>query len=74
MPTPGVTLIWAAFIVIGGIIGHRKGRTPMGIIWSLILGPLGVLIIAVMPKTQERQTEEARQRARAETQARQAAG
>ena len=70
MPSPAITFIWLAFIVIGAIIGHRKGRLAMGIVWSLLLGPIGVIIVAVMPKTEDQQIKEAQQRARVEAAAR----
>ena len=53
--SPAFALAWLIFATIGGIIGHHKGRLAMGIVWSLILGPLGILVIALMPKTQARQ-------------------
>ena len=72
MPSPVITLAWLTFIAVGAIIGHSKGRTTMGVVWSLILGPIGVLIVALLPKTEDRQVEEARQRARVEERARHA--
>lgn len=62
--TPGFALIWLTAVIAGGIIGHRKGRLPMGIVWSLILSWLGVVIIALMPKTEERRILEAQQPSR----------
>lgn len=37
------------FGVLGMIIGRQKGRVVAGALWSLVLGPLGWLIIALGP-------------------------
>ncbi|MPL66006.1 hypothetical protein SDC9_11674 [bioreactor metagenome] len=43
-------VIWIACGVLGGIIGSSKGRKGLG--WGLgfLLGPIGMLIVAVMPE------------------------
>jgi hypothetical protein len=64
MPSPAITFIWLAFAVIGAIIGSRKGRLAMGIVWSLLLGPIGLIIVAVTPKTEAQQVKDAAQQAR----------
>lgn len=37
------------FVVIGALIGRAKGRTMAGIVWSVVLGPFGWLVVALMP-------------------------
>lgn len=40
-------VFWLACGVIGAIIGSRKGQGCAGALLSLILGPVGVTIVAV---------------------------
>lgn len=69
---PGTLLVlWLACVIIGRVVGSRKGRPVAGLLVSAALGPLGVLGIALMPKTQEKLDEEARMRLEAEENARQ---
>jgi F0F1-type ATP synthase assembly protein I len=46
-----------ACLMIGMMIGSAKGFTGLGIILGLILGPLGVLMLAVMKSTPEVQAK-----------------
>lgn len=39
----------AAMVIIGALIGERKGRAGAGAFFSLLLGPLGWLLIAAGP-------------------------
>ena len=36
------------FVAVGGLIGWRMGRLAAGIVWSVILGPFGWLVVALM--------------------------
>lgn len=40
-------IIWAyiACVVAGGFVGRARGRTGAGILWTLLLGPIGLAII-----------------------------
>jgi hypothetical protein len=53
--TPWQTLIfptfWGAAIVAGYYLGKHKGRIATGIVLTVLLGFLGLLILAVMPRT-----------------------
>ena len=43
-------MVWGAFwAVAGGAIGARKGQGASGIVWSLLLGPIGILIVLMLP-------------------------
>jgi hypothetical protein len=44
-----VFIIWVICAVISGAIGSAKGRTGMGWGLGILLGPLGLLIVAVVP-------------------------
>ena len=35
-------------VLVGALIGKHKGRIASGFVWSLLLGPLGWLIVALM--------------------------
>jgi hypothetical protein len=38
--------------VVGGIVGNRKGRVALGIMLGVLLGWIGVIIIAIVRPTQ----------------------
>ena len=60
--TPALTLIaltWAGSIVASYFLGKYKGRVSAGIILTVILGPLGLLILACLPRTRAAKTASA---------------
>jgi hypothetical protein len=61
-------VIWIVCAVVGALIAeHRGGKAWAGAGLGLILGPLGVLIVAVIPqRTEEEGTREDRLRWEAE--------
>jgi hypothetical protein len=40
-------IIWG---FIGYLVGNAKGQAVSGVIWSLLLGPIGVIIVLALPK------------------------
>lgn len=47
-----IALFLAYFVIFGSIgmlIGQRKGRVMAGLIWSMLLGPFGWLIVLLGP-------------------------
>ncbi len=56
--------------VIGEAIGKPRGRRDLGGVLGFFLGPIGLLIIACMSKTDEARVQEAAARMRAEEEAR----
>lgn len=42
-------IVWAVFVAIGCLVGAGKGQLISGLVWSFLLGPLGVLIVLAMP-------------------------
>jgi hypothetical protein len=66
-----VWLIWAISGIIAAIlIGDRKGRHWTGLVLGLVLGWIGVIIIAVVPPTHEKLVEREKERLRVEREAR----
>lgn len=45
-----IYLIWLLCAVAGYFIGETKNRAGLGAVLGLLLGVIGVIIIAVMPK------------------------
>lgn len=41
-------VIWIVCAVLGGMIGSSKGRGGAGVALGFLLGPIGVIIVAVM--------------------------
>ena len=55
-------LIFIVSVVIGCLIGSAKGQFASGLIWSLLLGPLGVLIVLCLPNlTKQKEDAERKQ-------------
>lgn len=49
-PFEVLILVWAlSAIVAGTVIGRRRGRPAVGFLLGLVLGWIGVLIVAVIP-------------------------
>jgi hypothetical protein len=44
-----IAIFWIAPVVAAYMIGNRRGRT-YGWVWGLLLGWIGVLIVAVLPR------------------------
>jgi hypothetical protein len=75
--TPGATLvlvIWIGCIVAGYYLGKYKGQPGAGLALTIILGLLGLLILAFIPRSHEAKVEAAAKRMRIEEEARQRAG
>jgi hypothetical protein len=51
-PAPAlIALTWIGSIVASYFLGKYKGHASAGIILTVILGPLGLLILACLPRT-----------------------
>jgi type II secretory pathway pseudopilin PulG len=53
-------LIFGVSVVIGCLIGSAKGQFASGLIWSILLGPLGVLIVLCLPNLVKQREEQER--------------
>lgn len=55
-------IIWGFFVVLASFLGSEKGYSALGwFIMGLLFGPIAVLIVLLLPKTQparDRDTEE----------------
>lgn len=66
-----ITLIVFVIAVAPAVLlGRYKGRPVLGWVLGLLTGWIGFLILLFVPKTEEKQIAEARQRARIEAAAR----
>jgi hypothetical protein len=54
-------VIWIGLIVAGYYVGKSKGRVALGIILTIILGLIGLIIVACLPKTAAAKAAEAQQ-------------
>jgi hypothetical protein len=46
-----IVVVWLIFVVAGALFGSRKGRPLLGTLLGLFLGPVGVVIIYLVPPT-----------------------
>jgi len=59
-PAPAlIALTWIGSIVASYFLGKYKGHVSAGIILTVILGPLGLLILACLPRTRAAKTASA---------------
>lgn len=40
-----IIIFWFLCVIIGAILGHRKGELIGGLLFGLLLGPIGVVIV-----------------------------
>lgn len=52
-------IVWIFCGVLGGVIGSSKGRKGLGYGLGFLLGPIGLLIMAVMPEDKTAIAEQA---------------
>ena len=57
MTTGVLVTIWMISALAGAMVGQSKGRAWLGFALAAILGPIGVLICAVMSKTPKKRAE-----------------
>lgn len=50
---PWVAMFWwnLLFIAVGALLGWWRGRTGEGIVWALVLGPIGWVVILAKPQS-----------------------
>lgn len=46
---------WIFWVILGSLVGSNRGRRAEGIFLTLLLGPLGLLIIAFLSPTAKEQ-------------------
>jgi hypothetical protein len=49
---PWAAMFWwnLLFVAVGAVLGWWRGRTGEGIVWALVLGPIGWVVILVKPQ------------------------
>ena len=57
----GVLIGWALIVTAGYHVGKYKGREAAGLTLTILLGLIGLLILACLPKTQAVKAAEAQQ-------------
>jgi heme A synthase len=61
-----VSMLWLIFIpIIGALIGRPKGRGVLGYVLGLLLGPIGLIVAAIVGPTEEQKRIDARKAAHA---------
>lgn len=50
-------VVWLASIVIAVCVGSSRGRGAEGLALGIILGPLGILIVALLPRSVAKDAE-----------------
>lgn len=50
---PLAALFWwsVVFVVVGALLGWWRGRLMAGVVWALALGPIGWIIVLLIPKS-----------------------
>lgn len=53
---PWAAMFWwnLLFIAVGALLGWWRGRTAEGIVWALVLGPIGWVVILAKPRAKPR--------------------
>jgi hypothetical protein len=53
---PWAAMFWwnLLFIAVGALLGWWRGRTGEGIVWALVLGPIGWIVILARPRPKPR--------------------
>lgn len=62
-------IFWVGPWVVGGVVGNRKGHMGLGIVLGVLLGWIGVIIIAFVRPTQAELLRRERERTLAQRQA-----
>ncbi|HET6432624.1 hypothetical protein [Dyella sp.] len=43
--------LWSVFfVVVGAALGRWRGQTRAGVVWALLLGPIGWLVVLWLPR------------------------
>jgi hypothetical protein len=53
---PWAAMFWwnLLFIAVGALLGWWRGRTGEGVVWALVLGPIGWIVILARPRPKPR--------------------
>lgn len=59
-------VIWVVSVVAGAMIGANKGQDVSGMVWPVVLGPLGVVIVLCLPNQVKLEVEAAQLKLKSE--------
>ncbi|RUL78312.1 hypothetical protein [Dyella choica] len=50
---PWAALFWwnLVFVAVGALLGWWRGKLLAGVIWALVLGPIGWVVVLLTPKS-----------------------
>ncbi len=49
--------VWVVCMVCGYLIGQNKDQLVSGLVWTILLGPLGLLVVACLPNRRKEEEE-----------------
>jgi hypothetical protein len=52
-----IPLIWLFSVVIGCLVGAAKGRIGSGLVWSLLFGSPGVIVVLCLPNLAKKEED-----------------
>lgn len=50
----GWTFVWG---MLGTLIGNSKGQETSGFVWGALLGPIGLVVVAMLPDVKQQRRE-----------------
>lgn len=53
-----IVVIWVVCVVVGFLVGGAKDRAISGVVWPLVLGPIGLLIVLALPNYKKHEQEQ----------------
>lgn len=55
-----ILALWAAFPIMGYVLGYERGRAEAGFVWGALLGPLGLIVALLLPRSAKRLEQDER--------------
>jgi hypothetical protein len=42
-------LLWVGCVVLGAVVGANKGDVVRGLVWTILIGPIGLIVVLASP-------------------------